>query len=228
MKRIKNFVITAFAATSVTAMAAGPDTRNEGYLVDTTGAAIVTSGTGLCWRDSEWTQARAVEPCDPTKKPRAVAMPAAAMAPAPVAAVQLAPPVERTRLENVSFSGDALFAFDRSTLNTEGMAMLDDLVLQLDGATYDSISVTGHTDRIGSDEYNQKLSERRAQAVKDYLVGKNIQAESVDAEGKGETESVTAPGDCQGAKGAKLVACLQPDRRVDVAMNATKTIVSSR
>ena len=99
--------------------------------------------------------------------------------------------------------------------------MLDGLVTQLNGATYDTILVTGQTDRFGSANYNQKLSERRAASVKDYLVSKNVQASRIDAEGKGETQPMTKPGECRGAKSAKVIACLQPDRRVDVEMKGT-------
>lgn len=106
--------------------------------------------------------------------------------------------------------------------------MLDGLVRQIDGATYDNIVVTGHTDRFGSEQYNQKLSERRAQAVKDYLVSKNIQIGRIDAEGKGETQPMTKAGDCQGPKSLKSVACLQQDRRVDVEMTGSKTVASTQ
>ena len=106
--------------------------------------------------------------------------------------------------------------------------MLDDLVKRLDGATYDSISATGHTDRFGSHAYNQKLSEQRAHVVKDYLVSRNVQSSRIDAEGKGETQPVTRAGDCRGAKNSRVIACLQPDRRVDVEMKGTKIITGSR
>lgn len=248
MKPITRFVIAAFAATALTpAIVMGQDARNQGYLVDTSGS-IVTSGTGLCWRDSDWTPARSVEPCDPNSRPVAAA-PAprsaavAAVPPAVLAPVKTAPPVvvgavqpapiprsqpAKPLPQKLSLSGEALFAFDRSALKPEGMTMLDGLVRQLDGATYDTIVVTGHTDRFGSNGYNQKLSERRALAVKDYLVSRNVQASRIDAEGKGETQPITKAGDCQGAKSTKVVACLQPDRRVDVEMTGTRTVVGSR
>ena len=128
-----------------------------------------------------------------------------------------------TQPQKISFSADALFAFDRSVLKPEGKAMLDGLADQLNGATYDVILVTGHADRFGSAKYNQKLSERRANTVKEYLVFKGIQASRIDAEGKGETQPITKAGDCKGAKSAKVIACLQPDRRVDVEMKGTKS-----
>jgi OOP family OmpA-OmpF porin len=236
MKPITRFVIAAFAATTLipaAVMAQSQDTTNQGYLVDTRGNAIVTSGFGLCWRDSDWTPARSAEPCDPTNKPVAAVAPApkpaviAAAPPAPPAAILRSEPA-KPLAQTISFSGDALFAFDKSVLKPEGKTMLDGLVRQLDGATYDTIVATGHTDRFGSNEYNQKLSERRADAVKDYLVSQNVQASRIDAEGKGKTQPITTAGDCRGAKSTKVIACLQPDRRVDVELKGTKTITGSR
>lgn len=217
MKTIQGLLITAFAATTLlpmAAMAQTQDTKNQGYLQDSA-SGFVTSGTGLCWHTSEWTPARGMAPCDASLQNAAVApviVVAALPAPAPVAPVS----------QKISFSGDALFGFDKSVLSPDGQVMLDGLVQQTQGASYDTIVATGHTDRLGSSAYNQKLSERRAQAVKDYLVSKKIQANRIDAQGKGETQPVTKLGDCRGAKTAKLIACLQPDRRVDIEMTGNK------
>lgn len=218
MKPRTRFAIAACAATALLpALALAQDSRNQGYLVDTSGQ-IVRSGTGLCWHTSDWTPARAVEPCDPTIKPLAAAPAAVAPAPVPPPPPAAAKPLP----QKMSFSADALFAFDKSVLKPEGKTMLDSLVRQLEGATYDVITVTGHADRFGSNAYNQKLSERRANAVKEYLVSKDIPASRITAEGKGETQPVTKSGDCQGAKSAKVIACLQPDRRVDVDVQGAK------
>lgn len=228
MKTIMKPMVAAIAAMlllPVIALAA--DSKNQGYLVNGNDNDIVMSGTGLCWHTSDWTPARAVERCDPVSKPLAAA-PAPARAPAVVAAVAPAPAPAKPMPQKISFSGDALFAFDKSVLKPEGKVMLDGLVSQLEGATYENIVATGHTDRFGSNAYNQKLSERRANTVKDYLVSKNVQAGRIDAEGKGETQPVTKPGDCKGAKSAKVIACLQPDRRVDVEMKGSKTVTGSR
>lgn len=228
MKKNMNAVAAAALALMLVpalAVAQGADSKNQGYLVDTNGNNITMSGTNLCWRDSDWTPARSVEPCDPVSKPVAAA-PAAK--PVAVAAVAPAPAPAKPVPQKISFSGDALFAFDKSVLKPEGKVMLDGLAGQLEGATYDNIIATGHTDRFGSNAYNQKLSERRAHAVKDYLVSKNVQAGRIDAEGKGETQPVTKAGDCRGAKSARVVACLQPDRRVDIEMKGTKTVTGSR
>jgi len=233
MKPMAKFVIAALAAmVLIPATVLAQDTKNQGYLVDTYGNNITTSSnSGLCWRDSDWTPARSVEPCDPSNKPMAAAPVPAPMA-AAVAAAEPAPMPQPAPaaplLQKISFSADALFAFDKSELKPEGKAMLDDLVRQLNGATYGVISATGHTDRFGSDAYNQKLSERRADTVKEYLVSHDILASRINAEGKGESQPITKSGDCLGAKSAKVIACLQPDRRVDVEIQGTKTITSSR
>jgi OOP family OmpA-OmpF porin len=229
MKLSNNFIRTAFAAAILIpagVMAAAPESKNQGYLVDSSAASsIVTSGTGLCWHTGSWTQDSAAAPCDLTNKPVVSVAPApqpvVAVAPAPQPIVVAAAPLP----QKVSFSGDAMFAFDTAVLKPEGKSMLDGLVRQLHGATFDTIQATGHTDRFGSHAYNQKLSERRAQAVKDYLSSKNVQASRVDAMGKGETEPVTKADACRGAKSTAVVACLQPDRRVDVELMGAKTVV---
>lgn len=200
---------------------------NRGYLTDTSGR-IVMSGTGLCWQHRDLDNPSATGPCIPVVQPVAAVVPAAprpaVIAAAPQAAAPAAPLPQK-----FNFSGDALFAFDKSVLKPEGKTMLDGLVRRLDGATFDEILATGHTDRFGSNEYNQKLSERRAQAVKDYLVSKNVQAGRIEAEGKGETQHVTNAADCPGASATtKVKACLQPDRRVDVEVKGGKTITGSR
>ena len=228
MKLMTTHVLAALAVMALTpTMVLAQGAQNQGYAIDPRGA-IVMSGTGLCWRDSDWTPARSVEPCDPSAL-RVVEVPAAPAAPAPVAAyvAPIAAPAP-ARAQKISFSADALFAFDKATLKPEGRAMLDGLVRQLKGANDEGIALTGHTDRIGSNDYNQKLSVRRAIAVKEYLVAMGIPAPLIDAEGKGETQPETRPGDCMGAKSAKVIACLQPDRRVDVEMRGSKTIAGTR
>ena len=124
--------------------------------------------------------------------------------------------------EKVTVAADALFDFNKAVLRPEGKAKLDELVSKAGAIKLEVILVVGHTDRIGSDSYNQKLSERRAAAVKSYLVSKGIEANRVYTEGKGEKQPVT--GDkCKGNKATKeLKACLQPDRRADIEIIGTK------
>ncbi len=148
--------------------------------------------------------------------PVIVAPPPPAPAPAPVPA-----PVERRR---VSFSAESLFAFDKTEIKPEGKTALDRFANELRGTQFDQIRVEGHADRLGSDSYNQRLSTQRAESVKTYLTSAGgVSANKISAVGKGETMPVTKAGDCRGTKRTPaLVACLQPDRRVDVVVTGTK------
>ncbi|MFZ2297361.1 MAG: OmpA family protein, partial [Aquabacterium sp.] len=114
--------------------------------------------------------------------------------------------------------------FDEEQIRPEGQRALDTFTQSLQGTQYDTIQITGHTDRLGSSEYNQRLSERRAMAVKNYLVTvRGLEASRITATGLGETQPVTRAEDCVGERRtAALVACLQPDRRVDVDVKGTR------
>jgi outer membrane protein OmpA-like peptidoglycan-associated protein len=121
----------------------------------------------------------------------------------------------------VSFEAEPLFSFDKSVIRSDQRSKLDEFVASLKGTQYDSIEVVGYADRIGAEKYNLNLSQRRANAVKAYLVRQGIPARKINAEGRGESEPVT--GDtCSGQRGKALIACLEPDRRVDVSVTATK------
>lgn len=159
----------------------------------------------------------------PTPAPRPAAAvyvpPPVAVAP-PVVVAAAPAPVEPRR---VSFSADSLFGFDRSDIKPEGKAALDAFAKEVVGTRYDVITVEGHTDRLGSKAYNQRLSTRRAEAVKAYLASAGIDAAKISAVGKGESDPKTTMDTCKGSKlGAKLIACLQPDRRVDVQVAGTR------
>jgi len=216
----------ALAALALPAATLAQDTKNQGYLVDTQGqnAIVKAAGAGVCVRTSDWSPARAVAECDPelVKKPT----PVPATAPTPAPAPKPAPKKEPAKLlpQKINFSGDALFDFDKAALRPEGKAMLDDLVRVLQGAKFEVILAIGHADRVGSKAYNQKLSVRRSDAVKNYLVGKGIAPNRIYTEGKGETQPVTKTADCQGKRGKALIACLQPDRRVDVEVAGSKEV----
>ncbi len=144
--------------------------------------------------------------------------PAVMVAPAPAVPVAAAAP------RRVSFGADSLFGFDQSTLRAEGRAALDKFRLELDATTFETIRVEGHTDRLGTARYNQALSQRRADAVKGYLLGRGgIDAARISAIGRGESAPVTKLSDCPGAAPtAALIACLQPDRRVEVEVHGTQ------
>jgi OmpA-OmpF porin, OOP family len=156
--------------------------------------------------------------------------PAPMPAPAPVVVVQApvvvmpAPAPQVVPLRRVSYSAESMFGFDASAVRPEGRAALDTFAAELAGTAYSSITVEGHTDRMGTPEYNLALSQRRAEAVKEYLVRiKGLDEAKVNATGKGETQPSTKPEDCQG-KGARaeLIGCLQPDRRVEIEVSGTR------
>jgi len=172
MKNLKNlaaFVATAALATA--AMAQNVDNwRNAS-------GDVWKNSTGLCWRDANWTPATAAPGCDGA----VVAAPKAAPA-APAAPVAAA--------SKVTYAADAFFDFDKSVLKPAGKAKLDDLVSKVKGINLEVIIAVGHTDSIGTDAYNQKLSVRRAESVKAYLVSKGIEKNRIYTEGKGEKQPV--------------------------------------
>jgi OOP family OmpA-OmpF porin len=176
---------------------------------------------GLVYRFGGKTQSAAPRAAAP--EPVAAA-PAPQPAPARVAAAPAPTPAPAPAARRVTFSTDSLFDFDRATLKPAGKRSLDKFAVELMGVDYDVIAVTGHTDRLGSDAYNMKLSTRRAEAVKSYLVlTAAIPAGKIEARGAGESEPVTKPDQCQGNKATReLIACLQPDRRVEGKVSGTK------
>ena len=159
----------------------------------------------LCWRDANWTPATANPACDgaikppepmaaPMPMPAPVAPPPPPPAPPPVAppAPAAAPVVVPAApvSEKVTFAADAFFDFDKAILKPEAKAKLDDLVAKTSAVALEVIIAVGHTDSVGTDGYNQKLSVRRSEAVKAYLVGKGIEKNRVYTEGKGEKQPV--------------------------------------
>lgn len=146
--------------------------------------------------------------------------------PAPIAVVTPPPPPPAPMpvARRVQFSADSLFSFDKAVIRPDGRAALDTFGRDLQGARYNSISVEGNTDRLGSDAYNQKLSQERADAVKAYLItNSGIDARKITATGRGKTNPETKPEDCKGNKPTPtLIACLQPDRRVDVEVTGER------
>ena len=142
-----------------------------------------------------------------------VAPPPAAM-PAPVMEQPAPPPPPPpARFEKVTMSATELFAFDRATLNMP-QPKLDDIsaALAADPSITD-VDITGYADRLGSTRYNQTLSEKRANAVRDYLVAKGIDGKRLKAYGKGESNPIVT---CNNKKRADLIKCLEPNRRVEV------------
>jgi OOP family OmpA-OmpF porin len=187
----------------------------------------------LCWRDANWTPATAAAGCDGAivAKPAAAA-PAAAPAPAPAPAARPAAPPAPTAAApapaaaaprpaapppaaatKVTYAADAFFDFDKSVLKAEGKAKLDDLVGKVKGINLEVIIAVGHTDSVGSDAYNQKLSVKRSDAVKAYLVTKGIEKNRVYTEGKGEKQPVADN---------KTSAGRSKNRRVEIEVVGTR------
>jgi OOP family OmpA-OmpF porin len=219
----KSLLLTALLGIGGAALAQTPgiDMKDViGYAIDQRGY-VAKSGHGLCWRTGYWTPAMAIEECDPdlVKKAEAPksAAPAAA-APAAAAAAAAAKPAA----EKVTLAADALFDFNKAVLRPEGKAKLDDVAAKINDIKLEVIIAVGHADRIGTDAYNQKLSERRAAAVKEYLVAKGVEANRVYTEGKGKKQPVTKADQCKGPKSKKVIDCLQPDRRVEIEIIGTR------
>ena len=209
MKKL-NKVAMLFAAAAL-ATAAGAQTVDNWK--NGSGDLVWKNGTNeLCWRDSFWTPATAAAGCDgalvaPAAAPAVVVVvPVAPVVPAPA---QPAPPAA----SKVTYAADAFFDFDKYVLKPEGKAKLDDLVGKVKGVNLEVIIAVGHTDSIGTVEYNQKLSVRRAEAVKAYLVSKGIEKNRVYTEGKGEKQPVADNRPAQGR--AK-------NRRVEIEVVGTR------
>lgn len=193
MKKLNKLAMVI--ATAALATTAGAQTVDN--WVSSSGDTWKNS-TGLCWRDANWTPATAAVGCDgaivaaapaPAAAPAAPA-PAAVAPAAPAAAAPAAPAPMPVAAAKVTYASDAFFDFDKSVLKPEGKAKLDDLVGKVKGINLEVIIAVGHTDATGADAYNQKLSVRRSEAVKAYLVSKGIEKNRVYTEGKGEAQPV--------------------------------------
>jgi len=171
--------------------------------------------SNLCWRAGYWTPAMAIVECDPdlVPKPPPPAPPPAAAPPPPPPP----PPAPAPQVQKITLASKALFDFDKAVLKPEGKAAIDtEIIAKLkDVQKLELVLVTGHTDRIGSEEYNQKLSERRADAVRDYLASKGVAKDKIETLGMGKKQPL--PGVVCNQKALKeLIACLAPNRRVEV------------
>ncbi|MFT3811914.1 MAG: OmpA family protein [Acidovorax sp.] len=213
MKKLNK--VALLLASAVLATAAGAQTKvqaaNGGNVIDNwqngTGELVWKNGTNeLCWRDANWTPATAAVGCDGALQP--------APAPAPVAAAPAPAPVPAPAVATkVTFAADAFFDFDKAVLKPEGKAKLDDLASKVKDINLEVIIAVGHTDSVGSDAYNQKLSVRRAEAVKAYLVSKGIEKNRVYTEGKGKKQPIADN---------KTAAGRAKNRRVEIEVVGTR------
>ncbi|MDQ7989189.1 MAG: OmpA family protein [Candidatus Dactylopiibacterium sp.] len=199
------------------------------------GNIVAKDGLGNCLRSSNWSLELIRTVLTTEDKPVGVACgeikeeakPAAAPAPAPAPAPVAPAPAPAPAAQKVSLPADALFAFDKADLSEQGkssLAAFADSAKQL--GQLEVVIAVGHADRLGSDAYNQKLSEKRAATVKDFLIAQGIPANKVYTEGKGESQPVTGDAcrkmGAESGKNQKLVACLAPDRRVELEAVGTK------
>lgn len=222
----------ALIVTSLTALAQSKD-----IVVDPKGEVpyatdqrnvVVKSGADLCWRTGYWTPSAAAETkagelpvgcecdkeivgndkCAPTSVRNA--------APAVVAAAPAPAAIPAKCDFSTTLAADNAFAFNKATLTAAAKANLDSTVIAKLGscAKVNAVIVTGHTDRLGSQAYNQKLSEKRAEAVRAYLVSKGVKPDSIDTMGAGKTQPIKGCDDKLGRK--KLIECLAPNRRVTI------------
>jgi len=167
MKKLLQLMVVAGVAVSASAFA---QQRSVDNWVNSTGTVWRNGTNELCWRNSSWTPATAAAGCDG-------AVAAQATPTKPVSS-------------KVSLTADALFDFDKSNIKPAAKASLDSLAEKIKTLTLEVVIAVGHTDAIGTDAYNQKLSVRRANSVKKYLISKGIDANRIYVEGKGESQPV--------------------------------------
>lgn len=203
--------VIAFSAVAQDIKVATP---KSAYVQDA-GGNVVKTASGPCVRTAYWTPADAIPGCD-----GAIAKAATPAAAPPAAAAPAAPPKPAPVTEKITFAADTLFEFNKAELKPAGQEMLDELFLRLFGMKLEVIIATGHTDQIGSDAYNQKLSLRRAEAVKAYLVEKGVEENRVYTEGKGKSEPKVS---CNEKTRAALIKCYEPNRRVEIEVVGTIT-----
>ncbi|MHB9119170.1 MAG: OmpA family protein [Burkholderiales bacterium] len=218
------FTMFAVASVCMTGIASADEITKPGYLVDTRNN-VVKNNYNECWKTGSWTPAMAIAECDPNlvKKDE----PKIAAAKTPAAAPVIAP--QKNAFVTMTLQTETLFGFDKSAIRAEGKKKLDDEVVgkMKEYPQVEVIRVTGHADRIGNSAYNQKLAQRRANAVKAYLVEQGIAANRIETASKGESEPIVS---CDAVKGKvsgrnkKLVECLQPNRRIVVEVKVQKPV----
>ncbi len=189
--KLINKVAIVIAAAALASVAGAQEIHNW----KSAAGDVWKNASGECWRDASWTPATAAPGCDGAIAPKVAPAPAPVPVPAPIVAPVPKPapaptPVVVPAATKVTYAADAFFDFNKAVLKPEGKAKLDDLVGKVKGISLEVIIAVGHTDSVGKDAYNQKLSVKRSEAVKAYLVSKGIEKNRVYTEGKGEKQPV--------------------------------------
>ena len=211
--------IAAGAALGLSAFAVqAQSTPNATGYLESQRSDVVRSGTNLCWRTQFWTPAMAIAECDPdmVKKPEPPKPVAAPKPPPPP------PPPPPPAPKTLTVTAVDLFAFNDAKLDDKAKRVLDtEVIAKLSGfRSIKVVIVGGHTDRIGTQRYNQALSEKRARAVGEYLFSKGVSAALLEITGFGKT--VPAKLGCDDKLPKKqLHECLAPNRRVTIEVVGT-------
>jgi OOP family OmpA-OmpF porin len=202
----------ALSATPFTTSAQAPQSTGAYWTQPATGL-IWKNASGQCWRAGSWTPAQAVCECDKDLMPKAACEPPAPPPPPPAPAAAKPAPKPAPVAEKVTLAADVLFDFDKAVLKDEGKSKLDDLATKVKAINLEVVIAIGHTDSVGADAYNQKLSVRRAESVKAYLVSKGVEPNRVYTEGKGEKQPVASNSTKDGR---------QKNRRVEIEVIGTR------
>ncbi len=215
----------AMASLTLAGFASADEITKEGYLTYAR-SDVVQNGYGQCWHTGFWTSAMAITECDPDLVKKDEPKVAEAKTPAVVAPVPVVVPKSITFVP-LTLQADTLFDFDKSVIHASGQKILDDEIVSKmkEYPQIETVLVTGYTDRIGTNAYNQKLSQRRADAVKDYLVSQGVASNRIETAAKGESDPIVSCDNVKGkvsGKNKKLVECLQPNRREVVEIKDQK------
>ncbi len=196
-----------------------PADSTSGYVIAGSGP-IVRGSTGICWHNGYWTPAMAIAACDPDLVPKPAPTPASP--PPPAEPPKPAPPPPPPAPKTLKVTATDLFDFNKAVVTPQAKELIDrEVIAKLAGfREIKIVLVSGHTDRLGSQQYNQKLSEKRADAVKAYLVSKGVDARRIEATGFGKTTPVKFGCDDK-LKRKQLIECLAPNRRVVIEVNGT-------
>ncbi|MFL6572071.1 MAG: OmpA family protein [Burkholderiales bacterium] len=200
-----------FAVIATLSIAPARAEEAAGYLVAASDGTPVTTASGACVRTGQWTTGTRYRSCEP--------FPTAKLVPAAAEPASDASPL---RAEPIRMSMNTLFDFDSAVLRGDAAPALDALAKRLTQGNYRKVDIVGHADRMGPGKYNQKLSEQRAEAVRDYLLLRGLDPTRVNTTGVGATEPLTGP-ECRGVQGKPLIYCLQRDRYTEITVLGTQT-----